>query len=331
MRENIPEIKGNRVLVCPLNWGLGHASRCIPIIKKLKKEGKFTIVGTEGQSLNLLKKELANDNIDEYIELKGIEVSYGKGGNMTWTVIKSLPKWICQTVKEHRQIKRIVKQKNIDTVISDNRFGGWCNNVQSIYITHQIMIKAPKTLKWTEPILHWLHGHIIKRYNECWIPDMQYNGGLSGDLSHKYPIPKNAKYIGPLSRFTDTKASFPNEKYDIVAIISGPEPQRGIFENEVSEKYRNKQSKVLIIKGTPGNDTENTTGNIKKVPHLLSPDMKSALLSPDKIICRSGYSTIMDLYALGLRAEICATPGQTEQEYLETYLSAKGIHHTWRK
>ncbi|MBP5136023.1 MAG: hypothetical protein ILP23_01680 [Paludibacteraceae bacterium] len=332
MTNQIPDIKGEKVLVCPLNWGLGHASRCIPIIKRLAGEGKKVYVGAEGAALVLLIKELNGTDIERFIELKGISAKYSKGKSQTWAIIKRLPKWTGEIIEEHKDIKRIVGERGIDTVISDNRFGAWCKKAKSIYITHQVAIKAPRGFKWSEPIIRWIHGRIIKRYDECWIPDREQDG-ISGELSHQPNLPANCKFIGTLSRLADINPSDinPDEQADTVAIISGPEPQRSIFEKEVAEAQKANGEKTLIIRGTPQKDATEKDGNLTLVPHMDPATLKAQLLGAKRVICRSGYSTMMDLDAIGVSAEICPTPGQSEQEYLAEYLTEKKTHRRWEK
>ncbi|MBO7337154.1 MAG: hypothetical protein J6U33_00735 [Paludibacteraceae bacterium] len=332
MTNQTPDIKGEKVLVCPLNWGLGHASRCIPIIKRLAGEGKKVYVGAEGAALVLLIKELNGTDIKRFIELKGISAKYSKGKSQTWAIIKRLPKWIGEIIEEHKEIKKIVGERGIDTVISDNRFGAWCKKAKSIYITHQVAIKAPRGFKWSEPIIRWMHGRIIKRYDECWIPDREQDG-ISGELSHQPNLPANCKFIGTLSRLADIEPSAisPDEQADTVAIISGPEPQRSIFENDVINSQKNRDEKTLIIRGLPKNSEIETDGRITLAPHMDAATMKAQLLGAKRIICRSGYSTMMDLDAIGVSAEICPTPGQSEQEYLAEYLTGKNIHRKWER
>lgn len=332
MTNNIPDIKGDRVLVCPLNWGLGHASRCIPIIKELVKRGKKVLVGAEGASLVLLIKELQGIDIERFIEINGISLRYSKGNSQTWAIVKHLPGWLGKITDEHKEIEKIVKERDIDTVISDNRFGAWCRKAHSIYITHQVMIKTPKGFRWAEPIIRWIHGRIIRKYDECWIPDREQDG-ISGDLSHKHKLQGNCKFIGTLSRLADIEpcAISPDEQADTVAIISGPEPQRSIFEKEVIDSQKGRNEKTLIIRGLPQNSETQTDGNITLAPHMDAAAIKAQLFGAKRIICRSGYSTMMDLDAIGVSAEICPTPGQSEQEYLAEYLTGKNIHRKWER
>ena len=181
------------------------------------------------------------------------------------------------------------------------------------------MVKMPQDLKILEPLVHRIHKAFINRYNECWIPDREAGGGLSGDLAHKYPLPANAKFIGGLSRFQDMENIQPNTKFDVVAVISGVEPQRTIFEDTLIRKYKNGAENMLIVCGQPqATRNERSIGNISLVAHLSDIEMAAVLLGAKKIICRSGYSSIMDLEALKClhKAELIPTPGQTEQEYL---------------
>jgi len=182
------------------------------------------------------------------------------------------------------------------------------------------MVKMPKGMEFLEPVVHLIHKGFITRYNECWIPDTLVNGGLSGDLSHEYPLPKNAKFIGTLSRFQGIDQIKINTDYGVVAVISGIEPQRTLFEEYLTKRFRNATHKTLLIAGQPqAEKREHKIGNITIVSHLPDAELASVLLGATRIISRSGYSTIMDLEALGCigKAELIATPGQTEQEYLK--------------
>jgi hypothetical protein len=307
-----------KILVCPLNWGLGHATRCVPIIRKLVAEGHGPVVVADGFPLSFLKQEFP---ALRFIEFPSYKVSYAAGKSQVSAIIFNLPNIIKGIVGEHIWLRRLLQSEHFDQVISDNRFGMWSKHVHSIYITHQLMVKMPVNLKFLESLVHRIHKAFIKRYDECWIPDRAENGGLSGDLAHKYPLPRNSKFIGTLSRFHALESIIPNTDFEVVAVISGLEPQRTILENQLLLKYKNRSEKMLIVRGQPQNDNyQRHIGNITLVPHLPDAELAAVLIGAKKIICRSGYSSIMDLDALKClqKAELIPTPGQTEQEYLKT-------------
>lgn len=287
-----------KVLVAPLNWGLGHATRCIPIINDLLKEGQEVVIGGDGESLELLRSEFPSLWC-RYIP--SFKIRYSKSNSQVFAMLRCLPSIVRNSIKEHREIKRIVKDLQIDKVISDNRFGLYGSGVQSIYITHQIMVKMPKGLKWLEPLVYRIHKHIIEKFDECLVPDYENpDDSLASDLTHKYPLPCNAKFIGPLSRFTNLKPFVKPQKCDVLAILSGVEPQRTMFENAVRERFQDKNLNVIIAK------------------KYRATELLPYILGADKIICRSGYTSVMDMHLLGVsdKVEWSATPGQTEQEYL---------------
>ena len=320
------------ILVAPLNWGLGHATRCIPIIRQLMADGHTPIVASDGQALLLLQQEFPNLN---FIELPSYKIRYNRGKSQITAILRSLPTIVIAAIREHRQLKKIIRQHHVRQVISDNRFGLWNKNIHSIYITHQLMVKMPPKLKFLEKTAWRVHRWVIHRYHECHIPDFEGKENLSGELPQPYPLPKNAQFIGPLSRFklSDVDAAVkPVKKYHTVAIISGPEPQRSLFEQELIERFKDVQKPTLLIQGKPQQTNTyqiqrsiNGSGQIDQVPHLASQTFVYYLLHAEKIICRSGYSTIMDLYALNClhKAEFIPTPGQTEQEYLAEYHNTK--------
>ncbi len=312
-----------RILIAPLDWGLGHATRCIPIIRLLVKKNAEVIIAADGRPLELLKREFAEL---EFIRLKGYAITYPKKGGMIWKMFFSIPRILVGINTEHKALKKIIKEKSIDVVISDNRFGLWNKEVKSIFITHQLMIKSP----FAEKLLHRINIRYINKFTECWIPDTEGANNLSGDLSHKYPLPTNAFFVGALSRFasplTLSKGEGTIGENDIMAIISGPEPQRTVFEKIILVQLLKINLKVLIVCGkTEEQKNVNLKQNVKIVNHLSSDEMQEALLNSKIIIARSGYSTIMDLATLGKKVIFIPTPGQTEQEYLAEELKQKKI------
>ena len=196
----VNKISEKRVLVAPLNWGLGHATRCVPIINALLDAKKEVIIASDGFPLEFLKKEFPTL---QTIEFKGINIKYNKSNSQVWAMLWQMPKIIFAIIKEHYELKKIIQKFDIQAVISDNRFGLWNKKIKTVYITHQISVKISNRFEFLNKIIYIVHCQIIKRYSECWIPDFEGEENLSGDLSHKYPLPKNAKFIGILSRFSN--------------------------------------------------------------------------------------------------------------------------------
>lgn len=313
-----------KVLVCPLNWGLGHAARCVPVIRQLIGEGHEPIIVADGYPLAFLQQEFPQLAFEE---LLSYSIRYGSGKSQIGAMLRCLPNIIKGIWNEHRWLKKYLKTHQIDKVISDNRFGLWNKKTESVYITHQLMVKMPKGLNFAEPLVWLLHRWFISCYDECWIPDFaSATENLSGDLAHKYKLPKNARFIGVLSRFQQVDASVDNS-FDIVCVVSGPEPHRTIFEEQLIARFSDSTGKVLIVQGKPQSyeNAKHTIGNITLIPHVVTSKLASFLLGTKQIISRSGYSTIMDLYTLNCLAKTTFHPthGQTEQEYLAEFYSQK--------
>ena len=333
----------SRVLVAPLNWGLGHATRCVPIIRELIEQGHEVVIAADGYPLRFLRREFPHL---EWVEFEGLKVRYADGQSQVGAMLRQLPSFVRGIWREHKELKRIVKAYEIDVVVSDNRFGLWCKGVHSVYMTHQLMVKMPRGLKWMEWGVWRLHRWFIKHYDECWVPDVEGEGNLSGDLSHKYPLLKNTKFIGVLSRFLREKVEWEDvrveaealdlgERYDVVAVISGPEPHRRNLELEISSMHNAQctihnchsiafgsktigSASMLIVQGLPADDlrlAEHRDG-VDYIPHLPTGLLQWYMQEAKKIVCRSGYSSIMDLHTIGRKAHLIPTPGQTEQIYL---------------
>lgn len=305
--------KKKKILVAPLNWGLGHATRCMPIIERLLNEGNEVLIASDGAPLVLLKSRFSQCT---FIEWKGVSIHYS--GNMIFSMLFQVPKILWSIYKEHQQLKKIIEKHKIEMVVSDNRFGLWNNKIHSVFITHQVNIISP----FAEKSLFKINKWFIEKYDECWVPDYEETDNLSGDLSHpkneyyKKNFPKNLKYIGPQSRFIKGNINV-DKKYEVVGIVSGPEPQRTLFFEKLKSDFEKIEGKTLLIGGKPDENLSSSKDEHEIVNHLNDDEFIFALYSAKKIICLSGYSTIMDLHVLGLNAEYAATKGQTEQEYLE--------------
>jgi uncharacterized protein (TIGR00661 family) len=312
-----------KILVCPLNWGLGHASRLIPVIQELVQNKFEVYIAAAGYSSELLRQEFPGL---EFIKFPSFTITYGKDKPLSLQIFVQLPKIIYEIIKEHVALKKLVKNYSIDLVISDNRFGLWSKRAAAVYITHQVRIILPAYLKFIEPLIYRLNKLIISKYDECWIPDFAdpFNN-LSGALSHMNKLPANIKFIGPLSRFNMYPANSRRTvkyRYDLIIILSGPEPQRSVIEKQLVSEIHNSDYKVLIVRGKPGiKQITRTFENITLASHFSTAEFLNMINRSKYIICRSGYSTIMDLVTLKRTAILIPTPGQTEQEYLARHLS----------
>ncbi len=323
-----------KVLICPLNWGLGHASRDVEIISQLLNSNFEVIIGADKAPSLFLQEHFPNL---ESIVIASPKIEYPKNSSMGLKMLASSPKILRGIYKEHLLLKKIIKEHKIDIVISDNRYGLWSKKTHNIFITHQLWIKSPKKLRFTEPLINKINHWFINKYDECWVPDFESDENIAGELSHPQKKPKNVKYIGILSRFKPDilKTMKDLEKpvrvqtsYDILVILSGPEPQRTIFENILIEQITKTDYKTLIVQGRPGSQSKASFNNIQFINHLGSFELNYLIIKTNIIICRSGYSGIMDLVTLNKSAILVPTPGQTEQEYLATYLGNKNWFYT---
>jgi uncharacterized protein (TIGR00661 family) len=315
---NINKIVTNkRVLVAPLDWGLGHATRCVPIIAKLLASGFEVIIAAEKAGAALLKKEFPSL---QFIELKGYNIAYGKSKiGFLFKIIKQIPA-IRATIKyENKWLATVIEDYKIDIVLSDNRFGLCNKNVTCIFITHQLLIKTGNI--FTEKILQQLNYSYINKFDQCWVPDEASNTNFAGELSHPKKLPKiTLAYIGTLSRFKKTEQA---KEIDLLVILSGPEPQRTILENILLKQMQQLPLRMVLVRGLPIEQNNLTVKNIIIHNHLPAVALNKLILSAKTVVARSGYTTVMDLAALQQQVIFIPTPGQTEQEYLAKYLSAK--------
>ena len=297
-----------RILIAPLDWGLGHATRCVPLIRELKADFE-PVLAASGRSKQFLQ-QLFPDLL--HIDFEGYNIRYPANGNMATKMLLQVPKVIQRIKEEHRELQSLIREHRIDLVISDNRFGLYSSSIPCIYITHQIHIQAPNLL--SDPLFK-LHGKYIKRYTECWIPDHPDKHNLSGELGHG-EVPANCRYIGPLSRLQKVDCE---KAFDYCALISGPEPQRTKFEDLLLSMFRNRAESLLLLCGKPEENSKVKAGNITRISHQGDQELARSICSAKAVIVRPGYSSIMDLAQLEAPCILVPTPGQTEQQYLAEY------------
>ncbi len=309
-----------KVLIAPLDWGLGHATRVIPIIHKLLAQGFDVLIAADRAPLILLQNEFPKL---PFIRIQASPIRYSQSKYFVLPLLLALPKIAYNALSEHIRLRKIIKLHQIDIVISDNRFGLWHKEAYCVFITHQIHIRPPKKLNFTRGMIRRLNFFFLRRYNEVWIPDLPTDDNLSGSLSHALPLPAHAHYIGLLSRFENYSVATPNTNYGILVILSGPEPQRSILEQKIIEQIQQSNYKSLLVGGQPDRAISYQQANIHYEAHLPSRQLADLIVGTPIVISRSGYSSVMDYVTLGQSAILIPTPGQTEQEYLAARLSAK--------
>ena len=304
-----------KVLICPLNWGLGHAARCIPVAHEFQRQGYKVDFASDGGPLDLLRLEFPESC---FYELPGYGITYPTN-NILINVGRKIMTFLSAIRAEHQAIERIAQEDNYEILVSDNRFGCYSKDTRNIFMTHQVNILTPGGI--LDPAVNTFNHHYIRKYDDCWIPDFSQSPGLSGKLSHDHPI-SHSRYIGPVSRFHRKKRQI---KYRLTAVLSGPEPQRTNLEIKLREQLPDLPFRTALVSGalTRG-ETSGKSGNMDYFAFLTSGELNQLLLESDVIICRGGYTTVMDLVALGKKAICVPTPGQTEQEYLTRMYEAKG-------
>ncbi len=302
-----------RILIAPLNWGLGHATRCIPIINALIICGFEPILASDGNALLLLQKEFPNLSS---VELPSYNITYAKSGKLfKLKLLKDSPKLINAIKAEKKVLTEIIENNNISGVISDNRLGIYSKNIPSVFITHQLNVLSGNTT-WLSTKMH---QKFIHKFDVCWVPDTESNINLSGKLGHTDSLKVSKEYIGPLSRFKKRNLSTVN---DILVLLSGPEPQRTLLEEKLLVELKNYNGKVVFVKGVvEKKQARKRIGNMVIYNFMTSELLEKTINESALVIARSGYTTIMDLAKLNKKAFFIPTPGQFEQEYLAKRLT----------
>ena len=300
------------VLIAPLDWGLGHATRCIPIIRILTNSGWRVLLAANGNTATLLKNEFPNLTL---LPLDGYNIHYTKKKWMLpITMLLQVPKILLAIKKENSWLRKTIDKHQINLVISDNRYGLHSSQIPTIFITHQLTIKMP--FAWSETWVQKMNYNFIQKFTQCWVPDFKEAFNIAGTLSHPKFLPNTSTYyIGPLSRFTKNEVL--NFQYDFCILLSGPEPQRTLLEDIILKDVYHLREKIILVRGKPNAlDTLSSSDNLTIYNHLSGEALNNVIQTSEYVISRSGYTTVMELLCLQKKSILIPTPAQTEQEYL---------------
>lgn len=298
------------MLIAPLNWGLGHATRCIPIIDWFLENGSEVILASDGLALDLLTKEYPHLTC---YSLPGYNITYAR--RLSGVKIASQALKINQAKKlEYQATQQIVNKELPDLIISDNRLGVRSSSVESIIVSHQIELISP--IPFVGGIVKILNRSMINTFDECWIPDY-VDSRLAGKLSKSSGI-NRVEYLGPISRF-EKATTIGNQ---IVILLSGPEPQRTILEELIVNQLGMYARQSTLVRGTNNELLDIDYSDIAIVNLATSAELQNLMNKATLVISRTGYTTVMDLDKLGKKAILIPTPGQPEQEYLGKHLAS---------
>lgn len=307
------------------SWGLGHATRSLPVIRKLIKENHDVTIISSDRSLQLLKNELGSDLT--YIDIPDYPMLVSE--NTRQFIAKSIVYWpyfIKRMEDGLQQLQKILKQTNCDRIISDGRYDMYSKTIPSFFISHQMRIMNPLRIQLFERGSETFNKFFFKRFKEIIIPDFKEDN-LSGDLSHNLKkIDENKlHYVGILSDFSHRDL---NKDIDYFISLSGPEPQRSILERKIISQIHDLQGKIVMSLGKTEEEEIPEQKNIQTYTYLTKEKREELLNRSKLVISRSGYSTIMDLAVIGSKALLIPTPGQIEQEYLAGHLKKTNTCYT---
>lgn len=289
----------------------------MPLIRRLEQLGVPLLLASDGDALRLLRAEFPGMPT---VELPAYGVRYPTG-NMTLNLLWQLPGILRAIRREYMQVQDLVQKYAIRGIISDNRYGCFSEKIPSVLLTHQLQVQTPQP--WLSGPAHWANCRALRPFDALWIPDSAGAANLSGRLSHGISAHPHTYFIGPLSRM---RCYDQPHLYDVAVALSGPEPQRTYLERHLLAQAMAIPKRFLFVRGrTDLEQDEYPAGHIRVVSYLTARALNDALLASGLIVCRSGYSSLMDLAVLGKKALLIPTPGQTEQQYLAERMARAGI------
>lgn len=293
----------------------------MPIIHDAIEKGHAITIAASGPQKKLLQYYFPACN---YVSIPGYHIKYSK--KAWWLPVAlffQLPKIALAIYREHKWLQ--AQAHAFDHVISDNRYGLFNSQLTTTFITHQLLVKAP--YKWAENLIQKIQYYFINKFSECWVPDTTAYPGYAADLSHPIKMPAiPVTYIGPLSQFSVLNSATNNTlslKYKYCFLLSGPEPQRSILQHLIESDAGKLQDQMILIEGRPS-DLPNhykQQGPLTKLRYASGQDLLDIIMQSEFVVCRSGYSTLMELLPMHKKMILIPTPGQTEQTYLATSLA----------
>lgn len=311
------------ILYAVLNWGLGHATRSIPIIQHLIDTGNKLIIASDGEALNLLQKEFPRLIFEKVCAYNVVYAS--NSANFNITLAKQIPKFIKAIKNEHNDCIALCKKHKVDYIISDNRYGFYHNKITSAFICHQLHLLYEDNYLF-EKIVNKSYQGYLKKFTQIWVPDFAAPFSISGKLSKLNW--KKIQFIGADSRFKNQKIS---SKNDILVILSGPEPQRSLLEDITLKQIAKIKGQHTLIRGTQQAKNIKSNKNVKLIDFATSKELNQLVTDSEMIVCRSGYTSVIDLLKLKKKALLIPTPGQVEQEYLAKNLAEKNWFYTQKQ
>lgn len=302
-----------RVLLAVLDWGLGHATRCVPVVHALSEKGAEVVLAGSGRSLDYLKGRFPEV---EAFEIPDREVRYNPRGAAAAIWRRAFAQPILND-RQRKFLSEEARYRRVTHIISDNVYGAYSPVLPSVLITHQLGPKAPAM----QGMAHRILARWMNRFDAVWIPDEEGDDSLSGDLAFNRHYEGEVEWIGRLSRFGRGREALCN--ISATALLSGPEPQRSIFEERVVEVFRDIPGRKVVIRGRTDLPKPDWGEDIECMDFADGVDLRNVLRRSSVVLSRSGFSTLCDLMALGCRACVVPTPGQSEQEYLADRVRAK--------
>lgn len=305
------------ILFSVLDWGLGHAARCIPIITYLNGLGYQIKLVSSDKAGQLLQKQFPNL---DYIEFPSYGITYAQNHRTDWKIALQVPKIVRAIKQEHALLLNLCEEYSIDFIISDNRFGCYHPTIPSAFISHQLNLQTGVFQPFSR-IVNAFQWKFINRFSECWVPDDEQIH-LSGILSEANDAKIPVYYLGVLSRsfVMEEKKAY---AYPFLFILSGPEPQRTLFEQKIVSLLQQSPYTAMIVRGTKEKTRVSFPASCKVFDFVTEAELQAIVNDAEIVISRSGYSSVMDAAKWQKKWAFCPTPGQPEQEYLAERLSEK--------
>ena len=290
----------------------------------LKEQDHHIVLAANQEIIDFAQNELGQ--VDAVL-LRNPVVRYASSSKQGNKLMRQLPAFFISVAFERKKLRRIVREKNIDVIISDNRYGMWSSSCPSFIITHQTHIMLPYKNRFLQRIVNSIVYRFLSKFDEVWIPDMDSEFRLAGELS-AFPIGLNARYIGLLSKLEKQDLLAQGDDYSLI-LLSGPEPQRSLLETIICRQVLHQSKRFVLVRGSEAPFSfEGKLANCEVYNFAHKNELSALIQRANIVIARSAYTSLMDLLYMNKKALLIPTPGQSEQEYLAAHLKKEGIYYS---
>lgn len=322
-----------RVHFSPSGLGLGHVGRCVPIARRLEKEGAEILFSTYKDGLRYARQEGFST-----AEIPSIKITVKSDGTVDFRQSMVDPGPFSTPLTVLKQVNAEIEVMNAfkpDVVVSDTRISSLIAaellGIPKVSILNQFQVIIPRRSHFMR-LAKLVDTGSLAILGKIWtsglcvlIPDFPPPYTLSTEnLRVPSAYQKHIRFIGPVlptrpeelpsQRELLRKLGLKENKPVIFASISGPVKERAYFSGVLRQIFKEfpAEYQVVMSLGYADASTEPIQNGNMTIYKWL-PNRFECLKACDLVIARAGHETLMQSICYGKPTVLVPTPNHTEQ------------------